>query len=323
MADIVGLRGISLLQRIKPSAVRYIKLGPGNAWFRSCRENRRIEFGHADVPHSLAKAGDWEGVVDHLIANGGRTPGKARDFVREIRDFYTLGMDCLWITFADGRLWWALAEPSVEWLGDDGRDHGVRCRKVVGEWRDRNIGGALLEQSRLSTRLTQVAAYRQTLCRVEAEDYAIRRINGDTEPVVAKARKMQTRVTEVAAEMIAGLHWRDFEVLVDLIFTRNGWRRSSAVGGTQKDIDLAIEQPVTGERAFVQVKSRADAAVLRDYAERFSGSSTYDRIFFVCHSAKGTLSAPVAENIDVWSGGRLADMALKSGLFDWLVERSG
>lgn len=36
--------------------------------------------------------------------------------MREVKDFYTLGSDCLWITFADGSLWWAFAWPEVTML---------------------------------------------------------------------------------------------------------------------------------------------------------------------------------------------------------------
>lgn len=174
----------------------------------------------------------------------------------------------------------------------------------------------------MSTRLTTVGGYRQTLCNVDAKDYAVRRINGQVEPVITEARQHQEKMRSIAANMIAGLHWRDFEVMVDLIFTRNGWRRLSAIGGTQKDIHMAIEQPVTGERAFVQVKSQATATVLRGYAARLGKNPIYDRMFFVCHSPKGALSAPENGKIDVWTGARLAEMALKSGLFDWLIVRS-
>jgi hypothetical protein len=48
-----------------------------------------------------------------------------------------------------------------------------------------------------------------------------------------------------------------------------------------KDIDLALEQPATGERAFVQVKSRADSSVFSDYIERFRADPTNDRMLFV------------------------------------------
>ena len=136
--------------------------------------------------------------------------------MREIRDFYTLGSDCLWITFADGHLWWTFAVPDVTWLGVEEDSHGARKRKTVDGWHNENIKGDPLRIDDLSTRLTQVAAYRQTVCRVKAADYLLRRINGIEEPVVARAREARTAMIAVATDMISGLHWADFEALVDL-----------------------------------------------------------------------------------------------------------
>ena len=126
----------------------------------------------------------------------------------------------------------------------------------------------------------------------------------------------------VAGEMITGLHWADFETLVDLIFARSGWQRVSRVGEKLTDVDLILEQPATGEVAFVQVKSKASQAVLDDYVDRFMRSEVYDRMFFVCHSPKGPLSIDDREKLHVSAGDRLANASVKAGLFDWLIERS-
>ena len=101
-----------------------------------------------------------------------------------------------------------------------------------------------------------------------------------------------------------------------------GWQRISRVGGTQADTDLVVEQPTTGETAFVQVKSKATQAVLDDYIGRFHRRKTYDRLFFICHSPAGTLSVNDTAGVHIWAGDRLADAAVKAGLFDWLTERS-
>ncbi len=85
---------------------------------------------------------------------------------------------------------------------------------------------------------------------------------------------------------------------------------------------MVLEQPTTGETAFVQVKSKAGQAVLDDYIGRFRRNETYDRMFFVCHSPAGTLSIDDTTGIHIWAGDRLADAAVKAGLFDWLTERS-
>ncbi len=306
---------------INPKEFRYIKLGRGGSWAQPAFERGELHFGYRTVSHDLCLRCDWDAVVRSLTEEG-RSLGKARDAVREIRDFYTLGSDCLWITFADGHLWWAFAEPEVTWLGVGEDGQGARMRRTVDGWRKVNIKGEPLRIDDLSTRLTQVAAYRQTVCSVKASDYLLRRISGIEEPVVARAREARSAMIVVANEMIAGLHWADFETLVDLIFARSGWQRISRVGGTQADTDLVLEQPTTSETAFVQVKSKAGQAVLDDYIGRFRRSGTYDRMFFICHSPTGTLSINDMAGVHIWVGDRLADASVKAGLFDWLTKRS-
>lgn len=307
---------------INPTHIRYIKLGAGGRWAEPSLQEGELHFGYRSVPHELCLADDWDAVARFLVEQEGKSNGKARDGAREIRDFYTLGSDCLWVTFANGHLWWAFADPDVEWLGTD-PTRGARMRKTLDGWHNTDAAGEPLFIDNLSTLLTQVAAYRQTICRVKAEDYLLRRINALEEPLVARAREARHAMSAVARDMIARLHWADFETLVDLIFTRSGWQRLSRVGGSQKDVDLVLEQPATGEKAFVQVKSTAAQPVLNDYTERFRMSGAYERMFFVCHTPKGALTPEENSSIHIWAGDRLADAAVGAGLFDWLVERSG
>ena len=306
---------------ITPTNIRYIKLGAGGKWVEPSFERGEIHFGHLLVPHDLCIQGDWDAVAAYL-ADLGRNPAKAKDAAREIRDFYALGSDCLWITFAERHLWWAFADPEVIWLGSDDKTHGARMRKTLDGWRKTDITGKPLRTDGLSTLLTQVAAYRQTICRIKPEAYLLRRINGVEEPLVARAREARGAMVAVAADMISKLHWADFETLVDLIFARSGWQRTSRVGEDLADVDLILEQPATGERAFVQVKSKAGQAVLNDYVDRFRRSGAYQRFFFVCHSPNGVLSTDDDARLHVWAGDRLVDAAVRAGLFDWLTERT-
>ena len=307
------------MQTIQPTAVRYIKLGPGGAWLRRCLAEGLVELDYRAAPHALARAGDWE-AVESIFATSNPAPGKAKSFRREIEDFYRLGEDCLWVTIGDGRLWWTFAQAEVFAVDEEGR--GVRARRCAGDgWRGDDIGGDPLALSSLSSRLTKVAAYQQTICRIAAEDYLIRRINGQEEPAVVAAREAKTAMTIAAMPLIKALDWRDFELLTDLIFAASGWRRTSAVGGSdQADTDLIYEQAVTGERAFVQVKSAASAAVLRDYIARFRADPTFDRMFFVCHSPSGAMTSE--PGVHLWLGETLADQAVRAGLFDWLIAKA-
>lgn len=308
------------MEKIAPKEVRYIKLGQGGSWADVSIEKGELHFGYRTVPHELCLRGDWDGVIDALMQEG-RSLGKAKDGMREVRDFYTLGADCLWTTFADRHLWWAFAEPEVTWLGSEEEGEGARKRLTIDGWRKCDATGRPLGFESLSTRLTQVSSYRQTICSVSAADYLVRRINGEEEPVVGKARSARDAMTKVAAEMIAVLHWADFETLVDLIFARAGWQRLSRLGGTLADVDLLLEQPTTGERAFVQVKSKANQSVLDDYLDRYRRDGSCQRFFFVCHSPKGNLTTEEDDRLQVWAGERLAEAAVKAGLYDWLIER--
>lgn len=63
-------------------------------------------------------------------------------------------------------------------------------------------------------------------------------------------------------------------------------------GGLLKDVDLIVEQPFTGERMLVQVKSQADQSVVQDYACRLAARGGEDRLLLVCHSPTGSLREP-------------------------------
>jgi hypothetical protein len=129
-------------------------------------------------------------------------------------------------------------------------------------------------------------------------------------------------MVEVLTESLANLHWRDFETLIDIIFARSGWHRMSALGGSQKTVDLEIEQPTTDEIAAVQVKSSATQKTLDEYVQRVDDAERFDRFFFVCHSPKGEIVAPVdRDEVHVWAGRDLAAIVLKMGLLDWVLEK--
>ncbi|WP_375459501.1 restriction endonuclease [uncultured Enterovirga sp.] len=313
--------GTSAVEVLSPPPVRYIKLGPGGRWAKRSLSAGEIHFGHSSVPHKLAASGNREALVTVLVERG-RTAGKASDFAREITDFYQLGPETIWITIEAGQLWWARAETEVIPI-EETENNGGRYRRTIGGWRNTDALGRPLLLETLSTKLTKVGAYRQTLCAVEASDYLLRKLAGEAEPVIEAALKARTALVASAENLIAGLHWADFETMVDLIFARGGWHRVSALGGTMKDADLVVEQAVTGETALVQVKSVASQRVLDDYVARFDANPAWSRMFFVCHSPRGDLSPKDRTEVAVWARKTLAETAIRNGLFDWLVERAG
>jgi hypothetical protein len=299
--------------RIEPAAVRYIKLGAGGAWLAECLERDALMFTDR-VPHAVAVAGDWDR-ARQIYAEAGET--QITDRIREISAFYQAGPNELWITFGQGRLWWALAAPGV--IEGEG---GVRIRRTLAPWSDRDRSGRILRTDGLSSSLTQTASYQRTICTVAAREYLLRRLNADLDPLALQADTLMAELTRTVRQIIAELHWRDFEVLVDLIVTRGGWRRIAAVGGSgQADSDLILEQPVTGERAFVQIKSKATAATFRECLGKFERYPEMDRFIFACHTASAGVSAPEGGRVQLWLGDQLAAKAVAAGLVDWLLAR--
>jgi len=306
---------------IAPKHIRYIQLGPGGSWAKTALDQSEIPFGDDAVPHELCLASDWAGVVRALMA-AGQTTAQAQAALRGLRDFYTLGTDCLWITVADGHLWWAFADPAVIWLGPSTAARGARLRRTIGSWRNTDLQGRPLKSDELSPRLTRVAADGRTIRAVAAADDLVRQINVREAPALARARAARAAMIAATEAMIADLRWADFEALVDLIFSAGGWRRLARRGGAQPDADRVLEDLTSGETAAVQVTPRADRAGLAACVERFEAAGLYDRLFFICHAPTGDLGTPENGRIHIWTHARLAEGALRAGFYDWLMERT-
>jgi hypothetical protein len=304
-----------------PKSVRYIKLGPGGIWAADGLKSGILPFGYRKISHDRCAAGDWDSVRKQLIATG-RSPRGASQGTREIRDFYELDQHTLWITIAQGHLWWAFAEPDVVLSADTSADGPSRYRRAIGGWRNSSLTGLPLATRSLSSALTRTANFRMTICAVERRDYLLRRIRGESDPLQQKALELKAQLNDVALRMIRQLHWEEFETLIDLIFSRNGWQRSSVLGGDMPDVDLVLNQPSTGETAWVQVKSTAGQAEFDDYLARYHADGSYDRFYFACHTPAGRLAVPNEERVHLWAGAHLAEIAIRSGMFDWLIERT-
>lgn len=304
----------------RPTQVRYIKLGTGGSWATQAFDQGIIPIDFHEVAHELCVPGDWDLIRAHLVKIG--TPAStATSWTRELRDFYEQDEHCLWITFANGHLYWAFAAPGViATPNDEGQPQ--RHRRTVNGWHRDALDGTALTTRSLSSALLKTAGYQMTICAVDHEAYLLRRIRNEADPLYSEAIALQAKMVALAGAMIQQLDWRDFEMLVDLIFARGGWQRSSAVGKGEVDLDLLFTMPTTGETAWVQVKSKATQATVTDYLERFDQDGSCDHFFFVCHTAPRSLSVPPRKGLHLWTGLTMAKAALGAGLFEWLMDRT-
>ena len=303
---------------ISAKQARYIKLGTTGIWEKSALEQGIMPVYFSKGTHALGLSNDFEG-AKKLYLSEGKSPSTAADQARQLLDFYQLGRDTLWITFANGDLWWCFAEPDVI-LDANGVN---RHRKVIGQWRNTSISGKPLHMVELNGNLTKTAGYRSAICRIYPDqfDYLIRKINDAERPVVVEAQRARGSMIGSIVALMQELQPNDFEVLVDLVFSQSGWRRLGAVGKTQKTVDMEIELPSTGERAFIQVKSHTKQAELDRYVEAFE-ERIENRMFYIYHSARYGVHTQ-HPRVSLIGPEKLAEMVLNAGLFDWLLQKAG
>lgn len=302
---------------ISPRRVRYIKLGAGGEDEPECMRDGiiRLGFGTAKPARfDLCLKRQWRELKRSFLAEG-KTPGTATNFTKQIRLFFDDDGTTLWLTFMDEQLCWGFLTAKLPAPHVDGA--GV-WRTVAGGWKTKDANGDSLTKYRLAGSLIMLTAYQGTSCDVGVADYAIRRINGQKSPEVERAIAALAEMKLAVLGMIRLLGAKDFEVLVELVFSTSGWRRQGIVGKSQPTLDLDLVLPSTGERAFVQVKSKTDSAELAVYVEKFKALPVFNRMFFAYHSGEAKTNA---ERVTVIGPEELAGMTMEAGLANWLLDK--
>ena len=299
--------------------IRYIKLGDGGKWERYCiEEQQTLRLGYESPHHQESLNGEWDTVRNFWLSARNGNQGAASRDLNQIRDFYELSDSDIWITFYQRRLYWCHAHKEVHELED-----GSRIRNVIGSWSCYDKKGSPLFIENIDGRITKVQGYRGTICGVELPEYLLRKINGEVQPEIQSTKEALAALKVNIENLIKGLWWNDFELLIDLIFSQSGWQRISVLGKTEKDIDLDVFSPVTQKRAFVQVKSTTTANQIQSYREIFNQHHQYDEMYFVFHTFSGNLENLNIDDprVAVWDISRVADLVINAGLIGWLLAK--
>jgi hypothetical protein len=158
---------------------------------------------------------------------------------------------------------------------------------------------------------------------VHADEVLRRVLSATPSPEFEAVRLARDALAAEVEKAIRLLHWKDFELLVDLVFRQSGWRRTSLLGETMKSVDLELEDTVAGDKYQVQVKSRADRAVLAACKAEFCAGS-FRRFYLVVHTPEGGLGdEPTSSDAEVQlvMTDRLALMVVDAGLTGWLLDK--
>ncbi len=309
-----------MTRSIAPTEVRFIKLGRKGEWERSSlEEDNVIRLGYRSPLHTASLKGNWGKLTAHWLEHRKGNATTASNDVRQIRDFYALPESCLWFTFYNRMLWWCFASQPAQILPDESR-----VRPVIGKWSCTDLAGRPLTLQNLDGRLTKVIGYRGTICELDSEvaAYLVRKINGKLAPDVRQTQNELAKLQLSVEKLIKGLWWKDFELLTDLVFAKSGWQRVSVLGQTDKALDLDIEAPVTGRRAFVQVKSQATIATLEESIAQFQNMAQFDEFYFVVHTGDKVAQYVSSDaRVQVIASARLAQLVIGAGLVTWLINK--
>ena len=313
----------------------FIKLGVGGLWVSDCFRDNTIRLGYKSVPHdiclSACDSGDWTMARREIRQAYRCTETATGNHLNQVRKFYESDSSVLWITFHGDCLWWCFSEQQITChKSEDAEVNGEKTRPVIGKWNNADINGKKILKANLSGRLLAVAGFMGTICSVRELQYLIHKINGTVEPHVAEAQRAFKNLQETLIPIVQNLHPNDFEIFVDLIFRQAGWQRMGVLGGTEKDIDLALTSLVTDEKIAIQVKSQADVRILDDYLMRFADMSGFARFYFVTHSPSDQLRQRARELTQSANNRTfifcdvqdIVSQAVCGGLTGWLLKKA-
>lgn len=306
------------MTQITPEKIRFIKLGEGGEWEQSCIHEGTIRLGYHSPHHHDSLIGNWNKVRKFWLTIRKGNEGAATRDINQIRDFYELKETDVWITFYKKKLYWCHASGEVMELDDQSR-----IRNTIGSWSSTDVNGKALRIENIDGRVTKVQMFRGTICSIELQDYLVRKINGLAIPEVEKTKNSLETLQNDIENLIKGLWWHDFELLIDLVFSKAGWQRFSVLGKTEKDIDLDVYSPSTQKRAFVQIKSTTTRTEIQSYIKIYMEHEQFNEMYFVYHTCHADLSDIESQhsNIHLWGLKRIARLVVNAGLAEWLINK--
>lgn len=315
------------MKKIEFENAFYIKLGRKGEWEKYSIDKEKIRKGKIRlgwVNQSLEDMNqrNWEKLKDEIREEMGNKGAATKDF-NALRNICESTKRDIWITFYLSRMWWCrVSDGGIE------KDNISKYRRVDGSWSDKNLEGQLLSLDQIPGKLSMLQGFRGTVCKVKETDTLRRLLNNERSAEYLEIEKSKKSLIKQVEKGIKNLHWKDFELLVDLLFRQTGWRRISVLGETMKLIDLELEEPITGDLYQVQVKSRASKNDFEKYVNQFKNNSErfpnkkIRKLYFVVHSPeKDLLNYQVDKkgNVELLLPDSLAKMTVSYGLVDWLL----
>ncbi len=308
------------MKNLKATKALFIKLGGKGCWEESAiTKEGVIKIGYSDIITKDCINGNWSSINDYYIKKRKKSQIASTGFITQLRYFFEEPKDTLWITFYNNKLWWGKAYTKVITLDD-----GTRIRKIIGGWRDEDLKGKKLLVENLRGSLTKIQGFRGTICSVDELEYLLNKINGNLTKEISEAYDAYDNLNDKISKLIITLNWKDFELLIDLIFRNAGYNRNATIGKSTKFLDLSLFQPVTNEKTLVQIKAQSNFKEFDHYYDEFKKMKEYDKFFFVVHTTtdEKLKNFQKQKDVNILFVDEISKLVVDSGLTNWVITKT-
>lgn len=313
-----------MTDKIRAKEARYIKLGKAGAWTETCLTDGTLKLDYRHVPEDLARSQNFDGLKADFKAKGIKAQA-ASNHARQVAGFFDGDPDVLWITFHRGYLYWCFAEAGVRKInaGDEAAIDagGAWLRQTLSGWSRFSLSGHELLENELSGKLNKTTSYQGTICAAKPLAYLLAKINDDPLPEIIEAQHAREQLLASTCTLMSMLTWTDFEFLVGAVFEGSGWRQVRYPGGSKQTTDIDLVMPLTGERAFAQIKSSTDQVQFNRYLQEFQARPE-TRLFYAYHTSEKPIVC-TDPSVTLLGAEALASQVVDAGLFNWLLTKAG
>lgn len=312
-----------IINKIKK--IHFIKLGEKGVLEKTLLEEGEIAISFRQVD---IMSDSYDTIQQKYQAEGSKTKSVATTFANQIEKFRTVDEEVLWVTFSQQKLWWGISGHSGLFKSPKlPADYShYTNRKLEHGWYDCDINGKVLTYENIAGVLLAVKGYQGTICDIskthnfDTADYLIRKLKGEKIEALKTADDLKEKFESALIAVIKLLQPKDFEYFVDLVFMRSGWVKQTAGGGVEKDIDLDLVQPLTGERVFVQIKSSTNKNEFDDYLAIYREHKNYNKFIFVYHSSEKEIFCE-EDDVIIMDNKALAKLSIELGLSNFLLKK--
>lgn len=284
------------MEKIEFNRAYYLKLGKKGKWEDALVDGDKARIGWKEISITDIHSQNWKKIdkeIEKQFSKEGKKSGATQDF-NALKNFCEATDKDIFVTFYDSKLYWCFLKN-----GKIRKDAVSKYRRTKIKWQCTDINGKILSLNQISGRISKTQGFRATLCSIKETDTLYRIINALKNPICEDIVSKKFDLVESIQKAIIELHWKDMEILTDLVFRQTGWKRNSMLGEKMKYMDLELEEPITKELYQVQVKAKAGKNDFDEYCAQFSDLG-FKKLFFVVFCPEKSLkNVKAPENVEI------------------------